>query len=136
MAIVLPPITWAAGAVMLQKLNQTIAYYLECASLAHERARFSDCKEVREFHERMVERWMNFAADSAWAEGVDLFIESMSVKVPPVDLCNKCYQIMRLMITEIAPGRERLMFKCTLCGAKKVRDLPSCSTKLGDKLAS
>ena len=120
---------------MLQKPNKTIAYYLECASSAHERAKLSDSKEVREFHERMAERWMNLAASSAWFERLDLFIVSMALKnVPPTDLCDTCHRIMRLMTSEITLGRERLSFECTVCGTEKVRDLPLCSPEASDNV--
>ena len=118
---------------MLQKLNNTIAYYLDCASLAQERARLSDTREEQEFHERMAERWMDLAASSALAERLDLFIESMSLKnASPADLCNICHRAMRLMTAEITLGHEKFTFKCTVCGSQMVRDLPSYSTQFSE----
>ena len=109
---------------MLQTTNKNVAYYLECASLAHERATLSDNKESRDFHERMVTRWMYLAATAAWIERADLFAESMRIKtMPPADLCNTCRGIMTVVRTEITSEQEKLTFECADCGSQKVRRL-------------
>jgi Zn finger protein HypA/HybF involved in hydrogenase expression len=111
---------------MLQKTNETIAYYLKCASFAHERATIAMHAEMRELHEKMYTRCMDLAAKTARFEQADLFLQCNSFKkLPPSDLCRSCFRRMRLLTVEVTSEGEKHTFECSICGSQRVREMQS-----------
>ncbi len=95
--------------------------YLARAARSRELAQDAINGNLRHFHERMETSWMNLAADTAFVEGVDLFLHTRARRVPPCDACPSCSRLMRVSTIEADAAEDVYTFECTSCGFTQER---------------
>ena len=117
---------------MLRKQGVAVRLYLERAANASEKAAAATDLTTRRFHLAMEAKWMDLAASTAFAERVDLFLQTREfrLRLSPSDLCPDCHGRMLLKAIQTTAEREEHIFRCRNCGSEHTRrvradDFPS-----------
>jgi hypothetical protein len=106
---------------MLRKESAAVRLYLERAANASERAAAATDPTTRRFHLAMETKWMDLAASTAFAERVDLFLQTREfrLRLSPSDLCPDCHGRMLLKAIQTTAEREEHTFRCRSCGSER-----------------
>jgi hypothetical protein len=110
---------------MLKKESAAVRLYLERAAIARERALVAAASGDRRFYLDMESQWMKLAASTAFAERVDLFLQTREFgrRLSPSDLCRDCNERMEFHGVHTTLETEEHIFKCRICGSTHTRRL-------------
>ena len=110
---------------MLRKEGAAVRLYLERAANASEKAAAAVDPTTRRFYLAMEAKWMDLAASTAFAERVDLFLQSREfrLRLSPSDLCPDCHGRMLLKAIQTTAEREEHTFRCRNCGSEHTRSV-------------
>lgn len=111
----------AGSRVVLQSQSANVILCLTHAATAREQAQRCTLKSERAFYERMEARWLGLAASAAFAERVDLFVQSLQSMTVPHDACARCRGVMSVEVIEATGSQEIYTLRCRQCGGTESR---------------
>ena len=109
---------------MLQRNSPKVQTCIASAARSRERALAAADPELKGFFLKMELSWMRLAANIAYTERVDLFLQDWPHHAAATERCLRCDGPTRLKLVDVNRDGEHRSFECLACGFEEVHSTP------------